>query len=264
MKLVFTFIVITIICSQNSFAVVISHNVPEAAYEVSVAPDYLIDMPHEGHGVLVASNWVLTVGHTIFYDYVGKEIEVAGELYQITDVIFHPDYKPFPENFNFTNRKELKQFLFNRSDVALIQLSSDIRGLSPIKLYNNSDEQSKIIEVYGRGATGNGLTGMIIATKEQKKLRYFHNTILKADENWLFYRFDPPKAAIPLEGIHGSGDSGGPSVIYQNKIPYLVGLSSWQTEGDEGEYSPMLYGTTAYQVRVSKYIKWIESIIHKR
>jgi len=261
MKLVFAFIIITY--SQSSFAVVISHNIPEVNYEVETAPDFLIDMPHEGQGVLISPNWILTVGHTVFYDYVGKEIEVAGKPNKISNVIFHPDYKSFPESFDFTNQKDVKEFLFNRSEVALLRLSSAVNITRPIKLYNKSDEKSQIIEVYGRGATGNGLDGMALETKEQRKLRYFHNTVLKSDRNWLSYRFDPPETAIPLEGIHGSGDSGGPSIIYKNNIPYLVGLSSWQYEGDNGEYSPMLYGTTAYQVRVSNYIKWIENIILK-
>ncbi|WP_202899578.1 hypothetical protein [Kordiimonas gwangyangensis] len=55
------------------------HDKPAAAYQPSAAPSYLIDMPHEGSGILVAPNWVATVAHTIFYDYVGKTIEIGGQ-----------------------------------------------------------------------------------------------------------------------------------------------------------------------------------------
>jgi hypothetical protein len=46
--------------------------------------------------------------------------------------------------------------------------------------------------------------------------------------------------------MHGSGDSGGASVIFQNGIPILVGLSSWQfARGDISSFKGGLYGTIA-------------------
>jgi len=69
---------------------------------------------------------------------------------------------------------------------------------------------------------------MVFNTKHQKKLRFCRNVITGIDKQWLSYEFNFGDSAIPLEGIHGSGDSGGASVIYVNEIPFLAGLSSWQ------------------------------------
>ena len=86
--------------------------------------------------------------------------------------------------------------------------------------------------------------------------------INNSEKKWLLYTFDSPETAIELEGMHGSGDSGGPSVIFENKIPYLVGLSSWQKlSGDFSKVKSGLYGTSAYQTRVSSYVNWINENI---
>ena len=62
--------------------------------------------------------------------------------------------------------------------------------------------------------------------------------------------------------MHAAGDSGGASVIIENGKAYLVGLSSWQVwRGDIANFKGGLYGTTAYQVRVSNYRGWIESVL---
>jgi len=152
--------------------------------------------------------------------------------------------------------------LSTRSDITLIELAHPVNHLKPIALYNQNDEQGKIVEIFGKGATGNGKTGMVFDTKHERKLRFCRNIISGTDDKWLSYQFDFGDSALPLEGIHGSGDSGSASVVYINKTPYLIGLSSWQWQGDKSELSPMLYGTTAYQVRISSYTKWINSVIN--
>jgi len=219
-------------------------------------------MPGEGHAILIAERWLLTVGHVIFWDYQGMDFEVSGVKNKIFDVIFHPDYIKAPKDFDYTNTAKLKSLLSTRSDIALVKLVYPVKHLIPIALYNQNDEQGKTIEVFGKGATGNGKEGMVFDTKNQKKLRFCQNVITGSDSKWLSYQFNSGDSALPLEGIHGSGDSGGASVIYVNKTPYLVGLSSWSWQGDNSEFSPMLYGTTGYQVRISSYTKWINLIIN--
>ena len=82
------------------------------------------------------------------------------------------------------------------------------------------------------------------------------------DRNGPEHAFNKPPEALPLEGMHGAGDSGGASVITENGKTYLVGLSSWQFwRGDLANFKGGLYGTTAYQVRVSNYGDWIESVM---
>lgn len=247
-----------IIFSQYSFAVVKRHDVSEKNYEVTNTPEYLINMPHEGHGVLITPEWIVTVAHVIFYDYKGKKIKVGNTDYQISKVIVHPDYTQPDKSLFKGDAKPLMDFFKNRSDIALIKLSSRVSDVTPIELYGSTDERGKIVTVYGQGATGDGLVGEIAETKPLKTLKLFQNIIENSDANWLSYKFDNPSSALALEGMHGSGDSGGSSIIYKNDTPYLVGLSSWQFwSGDISLFKGGLYGSIGYQVRISSYKKWI-------
>ncbi len=153
-------------------------------------------------------------------------------------------------------------FFESRSDIALIKLTSTVSGVEPINIYSGKSEKSKTITVYGRGSTGNGLTGEDPNTKSLGVMNQFQNIVESAKGNWLAFRFDEPENALPLEGMHGSGDSGGASVIFQKGVPFLVGLSSWQLGyGDISNFKGGLYGTTAYQVRVSNYYDRILSVL---
>lgn len=51
--------------------------------------------------------------------------------------------------------------------------------------------------------------------------------------------------------------------MVQDGEPLLVGLSSWQLAyGDITTFKGGLYGTTAYQVRISSYADWIMRTIN--
>jgi hypothetical protein len=45
-------------------------------------------------------------------------------------------------------------------------------------------------------------------------MNQFQNVVESAEVNWLVFKFDEPANALQLEGMHGSGDSGGASVIF--------------------------------------------------
>ncbi|NMP31058.1 trypsin-like serine protease [Thalassotalea sp. M1531] len=256
------FILSIIFFSTYGNAVVKRHDVPPEKYVLEKAPGYLIDMPHEGHGVLINAQWVLTVAHTIFYDYVGKSIEIDSKSYQIKSVHKHADYAEPSKALLKGDLAPLMTFLYARSDIALIELSSPVSNRKPIDIYTNDDEKGQRVTVFGRGATGNGITGENIESKSLRELNHFENIIESAEAHWLAFKFDEPVNALPLEGMHGSGDSGGASVIIQQGVPYLVGLSSWQlAHGDISTFQGGLYGTTAYQVRVSSYRNWIFGIL---
>lgn len=248
----------------NSKAVVKRHDISAENYIVEKKPEYLIDMPHEGHGVLIDPHWVLTVAHTIFYDYVGKKLKIAAKDYEIESVYIHPEYIEPSENLLNGDIAPLMNFFRSRSDIALIKLTSAVSGVEPIKLYKGTSEKGKKITVYGKGAGGNGLTGENLTTKSLGVLNQFHNVVENTEGNWLIFTFDAPSNALPLEGMHGSGDSGGASIILQEGVAHLVGLSSWQLAyGDISNFKGGLYGTRAYQVRVSNYQNWISSVLGK-
>lgn len=258
MKALFAFLFIFL--SFGSNAVVKRHDVAAENYLVEQMPEYLIDMPHEGHGVLIEPQWVVTVAHTIFYDYVGKTLKIGSQGYEIEKVHLHPEYTALDKKLLKGDLAPLMSALKARSDIALIKLSTKVNGVKPISIYQGQNEKGKTITVYGKGATGNGLTGEDIETKPQRAMNHFQNVVENAEGNWLTFKFDQPASALTLEGMHGSGDSGGASVIFQDGAPLLVGLSSWQLgHGDIATFKGGLYGTMAYQVRVSNYRDWIFS-----
>jgi hypothetical protein len=245
-------------------AVVKRHDIPAENYVLDTLPEYLIDMPHEGHGVLIDPLWVLTVAHTIFYDYVGKNLTIGANTYGIESVHKHADYIEPDKSLFQGDAAPLMHFFTSRSDIALIKLSSPVSNIKPIHIYPNTQEKGKTITVFGRGATGNGLIGEIAETKPLRQLNQFNNVIESAESRWLTFKFDKPANALPLEGMHASGDSGGASVIFQEGVPYLVGLSSWQVwDGELAEFKGGLYGTTAYQVRVPHFLDWILTVMGK-
>jgi hypothetical protein len=256
------FILFLIFFSIGSNAVVKRHDVPPENYVIEKTPEYLIDMPHEGHGVLINSQWILTVAHTIFYDYVSKDIIIGSKPYEIESVHIHPDYTQPNKNLLKGDLAPLMSFFKSRSDIALIKLTSAVSGVEPISIYKGKNEKGRKITVYGKGATGNGLTGEDLDTKSLGVINQFQNVVESVEGNWLAFKFDQPANALSLEGMHGSGDSGGASVVFQDGIPFLVGLSSWQFgHGDISTFKGGLYGTTAYQVRVSNYHDWILSVL---
>jgi hypothetical protein len=248
--------------STCSNAVVKRHDVPPENYVIDKMPEYLIDMPHEGHGVLINSQWVVTVAHNIFYDYVGKDLIVGSKAYEIESVHIHPDYSEPNKNLLKGDLAPLMSFFKSRSDIALIKLSSKVSGVKPINIYKDKSEKGKTITVYGKGATGSGLTGEEIDTKSLRVMNHFQNIVENVEGNWIVFKFDEPGSALPLEGMHGSGDSGGASVVFEQDVLFLVGLSSWQLgHGDISTFKGGLYGTTAYQVRMSNYYDWILGVL---
>lgn len=246
----------------SSNAVVKRHDIPAENYILEKAPEYLIDMPHEGHGVLINSQWVVTVAHTIFYDYVDKDLRIGSKDYEIESVHIHPDYAEPKKSLFKGDLAPLMRFFKSRSDIALIKLTKTVSDVEPINLYTDTNEKGKTITVYGKGATGSGLTGEDPDTKSLRVINQFQNVVESAEGNWLAFKFDEPENALSLEGMHGSGDSGGASVVLHEGVPFLVGLSSWQLgHGDISSFKGGLYGTTAYQVRISSYHDWILDVL---
>jgi hypothetical protein len=94
-------------------------------------------------------------------------------------------------------------------------------------------------------------------------LRRAFNVVAGADARYVWYRFDPPPSGLPLEGIAGGGDSGGPAIIEHEDLQQLAGLTSWNKyrPSNDHAFHPGLYGQIVYNVRISRYIQWIESVM---
>lgn len=225
---------------------IIRHDIdPEnyLAHETSV-PSLGSFKPYGDHAILIHPSWLLTAAHVANYLSTNDVFSfLDGCQFSIDRIVLHPGNCEEPEF---------------RDDLALIRLREPRTDIDPIKLYTGDEELDRIVTFFGRGETGNGLTG---PNKEDTRLRFAQNRICQVDNQWIVFRFDAPgeETVLPLEGISGPGDSGGPALLKTAKDTWLLsGVSSWQDhQGPQG-----IYGVYEYYTRVSRYINWIDSIIN--
>ncbi|MET0289079.1 MAG: trypsin-like serine protease [Pseudoxanthomonas sp.] len=250
-------------------AIVIRSDVDDAKYRIdgSIFPA-LADMPGEGHGALIAPEWVVTAAHAAPMAGMAAEVVIHGKPYQVERVFLHPGYKRMPsglgeEALATGNPSKIHAFLAESDDIALIKLASPVDGVAPVSLYRGSEEVASIAMLVGKGATGNGDHGQAQGGSHRVELRRAFNAITGANERYLWYRFDPPPKAVALEGVLGSGDSGGPLLIEDNGVTQLVGLGSWITATSDHALEAGFYGQVVQNVRISRYIDWIERVMYR-
>ncbi len=261
--------------------IVIRHDVPDSAYRVpESAFPALADLPGSGHGVLIAPHWVVTAAHTTGMMRMMPEhryVMINGKRRNVARIIVYPgflasiaEYKQMIEELqsgegSALQVKALMTKSASRDDIALFELTKPVDDVEPVTLYKGSDEQGKKVKIYGKGATGDGLAGQCQHCPERGKLRRAYNLVTGAHGRWLVYRFDRGPKALPLEGVSGSGDSGGPLLINDNGNWQLAGLVSWNYwNGAFSEYRAGTYGNTFYNVRISYYAGWIDSVMVAR
>lgn len=245
-----------LIFSFDSLAIVVRHDVEASKYELEKTPSFFVDMPDGGHGALIAPNWVVTVAHLLPPNIIDKTLQIGEYEVEVEKVIIHPGITDIPESMLSGDASDLMDFMMTAHDIALVKLSSDLPDSAPIEIYSENKELNQVITGYGRGTTGNGITGSIQET--QGKFRLLQNRIEEAHTNWLSITFDSGEKALDLEGIDGSGDSGGPLIMAVEGKNYLVALFSWDyIEGNLEEFAAGHYGKKSYQVRISTYSDWI-------
>lgn len=241
-------------------SVVIRHDVSAEKYLIEKGHPALVEMRHQGHGMLIAPEWVVTAAHVVFYDYKGKTITVGGKEREIEAVIFHEGYAKPPKGIFKGYSGPSQAYLRGNHDLALIKLKEAVEDVTPIKLYSGSDEVGQRITLQGRGNTGTGITGQI--AKSRGVLRQAQNSLSDADSQWLHYQFNKGADALALEGFQGDGDSGGPAIIHKEGTAYLAGLASWDVyDGQIEDFKGSLYGMEAALVRLSYYQGWIKDVM---
>ncbi len=262
--------------SFTATAVVIRSDVDDARYRVpaSAFPG-LVDMPGEGHGVLIAPRWVVTAAHAAPMQGMQEDVTIGGVARKVKRVITYPGYRKLPgelaqQALASGDFSKVHAFLASSNDIALVELVSPVMDVTPVPLYTGNKEVGMTVELVGKGATGNGTVGQDPHGSHRTVLRRAFNVVVGADARYLWYRFDPPPSALPLEGITGSGDSGGPLLIGDGRSRQLVGLASWSKYPPGhpflSQYAPGrpfvegLYGEIVYAVRISSYIPWIKSV----
>jgi len=263
--------------SFGAGVIVIRSDVSDAKYRVPAsAYPALADMPGEAHGVLIAPRWVVTAAHAAPMQGMEDEISIGGQARKIERVVIYPGYQKLPaklvqEALASGDFSKAHAFLAASNDIALIQLAAPVTDVTPVPLYRGHEEVGMTVQLVGKGATGNGADGQDPESPHRTVLRRAFNVLVGADSRYVWYRFDPPPSALPLEGATGSGDSGGPLLVGEGSAQRLVGLASWSRYPPGHpflkEYAPGrpfkegLYGEIVYGVRISRYVEWIEGVM---
>ena len=253
---------LTVLVSSAASAVVLRHDVADSAYTIPAGEfPALVDLPQEGHGVLISDQWIVTAAHVTQFRPV-HQVTINGKCHPVEKIVLHPGYKALSHVPTSGDLAPFMAIMAANDDIALIKLSQPLHDVTPAALHRNSNEQGSLGKLYGRGATGNGLFGEIAHSPHRGTLRRAYNRVTSADGQWLTYRFDSGSQGHPLEGMSGSGDSGGPLLIEVDGKVTLAGLTAWQfATGDISSFRPGRYGQTSYMVRISHYAEWIDSVI---
>ncbi len=215
---------------------------PRLIPSVQTEPEFY--MRCDGMGILVRPSWILSAAHVVTEISLDRTIEFGERAYAVKQVVLHPQFLNYGETARLSDH-----------DIALIQLRQPVEGISPLPLYEDSDELGKIVTLLGRGDFGTGLIG---PDRVDGEMRGATNRIEKVDEQRLTFAFDAPPDCTELEGISGPGDRGGPALINTGGGWAIAGISSGQNSLNLGEGR---YGVQEYYTRVSAYTGWINSVI---
>jgi hypothetical protein len=263
-----SFLILLLAVSSTASAIVIRHDVDDSEYRIPASEfPALVDMPGEGHGVLIAPRWVVTAAHTIPGHPELKQVVLNGVSRDVERVVIHPGYtRPSHEMIHqaiSTGDWILTVVqIASSDDIALIELTQPVTDVAPVAVHKDGGETGQVVKIIGKGATGTGATGHDPRGPNRTELRRAYNTITSAHDRWFCYVFDEPASALPLEGKTGSGDSGGPALIRVDDQWVLAGLAAWGfIHGDVRTTRPGLYGQLTCNVRLSHYVEWMESVM---
>lgn len=194
---------------------------------------------------LVAPRWVLTAGHTVeeYFNPGGTPFVTFGTTrYDVDKMIVHP--------------KRVLRAVDSDYDLALLHLTRPVEGITPVLLYEGTDEPEKIVTIAGPGAVG---TGQNTNKRERPGAIYAaRNKIEGAFEHSLIMTFSAPPDGEDLEGVAGAGDSGCPALFERDGKLFVLGVGSWNS-GSEGTEST--YNTIDAFARVSSHRQWISETI---
>lgn len=248
-------------------AVVIRDDAGDAQYRVAASEfPALVDLPTEGHGVLIAPQWVVTAAHAVAWQSGLEVVVVNGAPRAVEQVVFHEGFRKLPQALVDTSMKSgdaavISDFLASSDDIALLKLASPVTDAAPVKVFRDSPV-GKQVQIVGKGATGTGAMGHSPHGPNRTDLRRAFNEIAASEGRWLRYTFRRPPDALPLEGAAGNGDSGGPLLVAVDDEWQVAGLTSWKrVDGNPKEFCPGMYGQVNVAVHLAHYLDWIEATI---
>jgi len=265
--------------------IVIRPGVADTKYLVSdTAFPALADLPYEGHGVLIAPTWVVTAAHaTAMMAAMPAEryVTIAGLRREVLRVVVYPGFAASAAAFDsFNNQVGLGNVAAadtllpaalrvqaGMHDLALLELAIPVDGVKPVPLFRGGAERGRVVELYGKGATGEGSAGEAPHSPHRGLLRRAFNRVTQTDGQWLVYRFDCDSAALPLEGALGHGDSGGPALIDEHGRWMLAGIAhgmylerGMRFTYRNGRFESGLCGQDFAYTRMAYFAGWIDSV----
>ena len=252
MRLPISLITVIVFVSGLLPPIVMRHDVEESKY-IRLAEKYAGSVVNlsAGNGTFIRDNVIITAAHVADYIDMDNPVSIEGVDYPIKDIIIHPE---------FDMQRSIEH------DIAILILEKSVSNIEIAKLYTSRDELGKSIIFAGTGWAGTGDIGMVDGSIiKDNIMRAAQNKVDGITENgFIRFTFDEPGSenALPLEGISGPGDSGGPALWFDGDQPYLMGVSSHQNR--RGLQRPEgVYGVYEYYARVSEYTDWINEEIEK-
>lgn len=252
----------------SASAVVIRDDVPDIRHRVAASEfPALADLPGEGHGVLIAPQWVVTAAHALVPHL--DVVVVGGVPRAVRRTVIHPGYRKPPQEMIDSALKSgdwnaFFQFMAASDDIALIELEKPVRDVAPAPVHHGP-VLGKVVRIMGRGATGTGSKGHRLQGPNRTDLREGLNTVSVDEGRWMGYVFDAPPAALPLEASTGSGDSGGPMLVAVGRKWHVAGIAAWKRGVVIGtEVFPGRYGETSYGARLAHYADWMRTTMSAR
>jgi hypothetical protein len=208
---------------------------------------------YSGSGTLIAPNVVLTAAH-ITIPARQLSFSINGATVSGRQWVSHPGWNG---NLDLGN------------DIGIVFLDRPVRNATPAVLNRNRNELGQRASIVGFGGTGTGLMG----EQRYDGLARMHRNTVDFIENGkiLVTDFDAPgsprystlgsSTPLDLEGLVGSGDSGGG--LFMNFGSWvLAGVTSYGQQGlQSNPFQWSDYGDLAGFTRVSSHLNWIDSVL---
>ena len=210
---------------------------------------------------LIDRQWALTAAHCVeetdlqaHIDRAGEYVvTIAGAMRGIDAVVVHPNYA-----FRYDEAHASEEV-----DLALLHLSEPVAVPQPLALYREHDELHQVVTLLGWGFSGLGTTGI---QHDDGRFRKAQNRISEI-RGRLRFDFDDPRRpgneAVPLEGLPGLGDSGGPALLETSDGWRVAGIAIGEIAPHEAPPGVQgLYGAVGVYERVSDHVQWIDSVVN--
>jgi hypothetical protein len=194
---------------------------------------------------LIAPRWAITAAHTLEENppFPPLRATFGGKSYVVARVFVHPARR--------------RGAVDSSADLALLELAEEVKGITPVRLYEGDDEPEKIVHFVGYGMAGTGLTGPV---EERGQRRAATTRIEGALENSLLTWFKAPPLGTDLEGIGGPGDSGAGLLYTDDRGVWLMGVSAFNS-GNPDEKTSAVYWTFEGAARISTRRAWINEVM---